>query len=121
MVGGLIGVSPGIEDDLRVAVITDQKLQLMPGKEIAEGLCLGFGKRLRSSVDLRIRVGTGAFIVEAPFVAVVSVQIDTKSAVAVIPSVFPPVAVKIDGILQAVRIEEGDNPDLAPVNEVLNG
>src|SRR5687768_11874055 len=111
---GLLRVAPGVEYELRVAVIGDHAGEAFAAYEIAERLCLRLGESARADIGLVARhVAGGGYIEDAPHVAIVAVRVDAERAVVVPPAVLAPKPLLRPAVFMAVRVDHRGDPDFA--------
>ena len=73
----MVGVSPGIQDNLGIAVVGNQRAKIPLGKEVSNRLRLGLGKGGWASVDIRGREWAGSLVIITPLVSVVPVEVNS--------------------------------------------
>ena len=119
--GSVLGIAPGVEDQVRVAVEADQEIEVLGHHQVADGLGLWLGEGSRTPIDKRAGVGAGA--PPAPLIAVVAVEVHAigvgrvaTHAPVVIVGVLAPVlaALSLD---VAVGIGHGHDPDLPLIQQ----
>jgi len=86
--------------------------------EIADGL--GFGLRERRRAAVRIARGEGARALAPPAIAVIAIEVHAVAVIRIGLPVLAPVAVVagLDVVFAAVRVDVGQDPDLALLDEV---
>src|SRR5215203_7487304 len=91
---GLLSVAPWVEDQLRIAMVSEDPTEQLPGNQVSHCPRFRLGERSRAYIGIIAGHLTRNVVVSCPpHVSVVAVRVHTNAAVGVVTSILAPQSV----------------------------